>query len=84
MPNKSKPVKVAKVEPTQPVEQSQPTPVSTTRDDYLRARAVIQLYREQQKSRPKRQCSEKQLEALAKGRSMNRRTNKKSNESSDK
>ena len=67
---------------TQPVEEQtdtghEPTQLSATREDYLRARAVIQLYRENQKSRPKRKCSEKQLAALAAGRSKNPRTKKK-------
>ena len=52
-------------------------PLSATREDYLRARAVIQLYRENQKSRPKRKCSQRQLEALAQGRARNPRTKKK-------
>lgn len=80
MPNKSKQVQDAKEASIQPVEQSQQAPISATRDDYLRARAVIQLYREQQKSRPKRPCSEKQLEALARGRTMNKRSSKKNQE----
>ena len=63
------------VETTEPVEE--PKPLSATRDDYIKARAVIQLYRENQKQRPKRKCSEKQLEALAAGRAKNSRTKKK-------
>ena len=67
---------------TEPVEEQTdtghgPTQLSATREDYLRARAVIQLYRENQKSRPKRKCSEKQLAALAKGREANPRARKK-------
>ena len=53
-----------------------PQPLSASREDYLRARAVIQLYRENQKNRPKRKCSEKQLEALAAGRARNKRCKK--------
>ena len=55
----------------------EPQALSATREDYLRARAVIQLYRENQKSRPKRKCSEKQLEALRAGRE--KRKNKQTN-----
>ena len=78
MPRKAKQVK----ESVEPVEEQtdighESTPLSASRDDYLRARAVIQLYRENQKNRPKRKCSEKQLAALAEGRAKNSRTKKK-------
>ena len=82
MPKKAKQVQAQdeQVQPT--VEPAQPAPLSATRDDYLRARATIQLYREQQKTRPKRKCSDKQLAALAAGRARNQRFAKKQ-ESSD-
>ena len=71
------PKKVKQTEPeiveAKPVE---PQPLTASRDDYLRARAVIQLYRENQKNRPKRPCSEKQLAALKAGREKNSRTKK--------
>ena len=64
--------------PVEPVEE--PKALSATRDDYLRARAVIQLYRENQKQKPKRKCSEKQLQALAAGRAKNSRCQKRVSE----
>ena len=39
-----------------------------TKEEYLKARATIARFNEEKKNRPKRQCSEKQLEALRKGR----------------
>ena len=80
--NKSKQL-VEQVESTNnEVEQVQPTNETgalspPNRDQYLKARALIQLYRENQKNRPKRKCSEKQLAALAEGRSKNKRCQKK-------
>ena len=75
------------VQSTSEVEQVQSTnearPLSASRDDYLRARAVIQLYRENQKNRPKRKCSDKQLAALAQGRMKNKRCKKKEDEGSN-
>ena len=59
-----------------------PQPLSATRDDYIKARAVIQLYRENQKQKPKRKCSEKQLAALA-GRAKNQKFTKKKDKLSD-
>ena len=81
MPRKAKAVKesidsASEPKIVEPVEETN-KPVSTSRDDYLRARAVIQLYREAQKNRPKRPCSEKQLQALAAGREKNSRCKKK-------
>ena len=49
------------------------TPLSVSKDEYKKAREAIKQYKEAQKNRPKRPCSEKQLAALAKGRSMNKR-----------
>ena len=43
-------------------------PKSYTKSDYIRAKAIINSYKEAQKTRPKRKCSEKQLAALAAGR----------------
>ena len=61
--------------PVEQSEESQPLP-PPNRDQYLKARALIQLYRENQKAKPKRPCSEKQLAALAAGRNKNPRTKK--------
>ena len=69
--------KVQSVEPVnvEPVDEkccvSQPTPL--TKDDYLKARATIKQWRETKKAKPKRQCTEKQLAALAAGRARNQR-----------
>ena len=49
------------------------TPLAYTKDDYIKARETIRQYREAQKSKPKRKCSEKQLEALKAGREKNNR-----------
>ena len=72
-----------KVQPTpEPIEEQtdaghEPTPPSLTKADYLKARATIKSYREAQKARPKRQCTERQLEALRLGREKNQRCKKK-------
>ena len=52
------------------------TPLAYTKDDYIKARETIKQYREAQKSKPKRKCSEKQLEALKAGREKNQRFQK--------
>ena len=57
-------------EPTQLVEQQ---PAALTKADYLKARATIKQFREEKKNKPKRKCSDKQLAALAAGRSRNQR-----------
>ena len=57
-------------------------PVTYTKSDYIKARAVISSYKEQRKNRPKRSCSEKQLEALRQGREKNKRN--KSKQTNDK
>ena len=49
------------------------TPLAYTKEDYNKARETIRQYREAQKSKPKRKCSEKQLEALKAGREKNNR-----------
>ena len=54
-----------------PVVEQQP--VALTKDDYMKARGVIKSYREAQKAKPKRPCSEKQLAALKAGREKNKR-----------
>ena len=59
------------------LEDQAETPPSLTKADYLRARATIKSYREAQKNKPKRQCSERQLEALRLGREKNARCKKK-------
>ena len=53
-----------------------------TKEDYLKARATIARYNEEKKNKPKRQCSEKQLEALRKGREK-KAANLAANKSSD-
>ena len=60
----------------QPVEQ----PIALTKADYLKARATIKQFREEKRNRPKRQCTQRQLEALAKGRESNKRFQKKAAE----
>ena len=57
----------------QPIEETKDVsePKTYTKSDYIHAKAVISAYKEAQKNRPKRQCSQKQLEALAKGREAN-------------
>lgn len=64
------------IQPVEQIEESQPL-APPNRDQYLKARALIQLYRENQKTKPKRKCSDKQLAALAEGRSRNPRNKKK-------
>ena len=58
-------------------------PSILTKEDYLKARATIKSYRESQKNRPKRKCSDKQLAALAAGREKNKRFAKKQEQISD-
>ena len=82
MPRKQKQVnQPQQVEPQQqalpPVETTEAKPAIPTKEDYQKARALIKQYRETKKSKPKRQCSEKQLEALAQGRAKNKRFQKK-------
>ena len=71
--NEPEPVEVKPVEPTN---EAQPLPPN--KEEYLKARATIKQYRESQKAKPKRKCSEKQLAALAAGREKNKRYNKSS------
>ena len=56
-----------------PVQPTNETPTVVTKDDYNKARSVIKQYHETKKALPKRPCSAKQLEALAKGRERNKR-----------
>ena len=63
-----------------PVEQVNEAPVALTKDDYIKARATIKSYREAQKAKPKRKCSEAQLAALKAGREKNKRFQKKTSE----
>lgn len=75
----AKPVEVVEpkpVEAPQVVEQQLPP----NKEEYLKARNVIKQYRETQKAKPKRVCSEKQLAALAQGRAKNKRFAKKQEE----
>lgn len=60
----------------EPTPQPQPQPVALTKDEYIKARAIIKQYREEKKSKPKRTCTEKQLQALAAGREANKRFKK--------
>ena len=81
MPRKStkatvQPVEAPAVE-APPVQPTNEIPTIVTKDDYNKARSVIKQYRETKKSQPKRPCSAKQLEALAKGRERNKRFAKK-------
>lgn len=70
--------KKAQVEPVDvqqdEVKETQPT---LTKEEYNKARETIKQYREAQKAKPKRKCSEKQLAALAAGRERNKRFAKK-------
>ena len=67
--------KVIEPKPVEPVNEpvNEVQPVALTKDDYNKARATIKSYREAQKNKPKRQCTEKQLAALAQGRAKNKR-----------
>lgn len=71
-PAEPKPVEAP---PVEPINEVQPLPPN--KDDYMKAKATIKSYREAQKSKPKRVCSEKQLAALAAGRAKNKRFAKK-------
>ena len=48
-------------------------PVALTKADYLKAKQTIKQFREEKKAKPKRPCSQRQLEALAAGRMKNQR-----------
>ena len=77
---RTKKVQVSQAEPVHSVEEPADVghePVVLTKDDYLKARATIKQFRESQKNKPKRTCSEKQLAALAAGRMKNKRFAKK-------
>ena len=63
----AQPVEAQLVEPINEVR-----PTQLTKDDYLKARETIKNYREAQKAKPKRKCSDKQLAALAAGRARNK------------
>ena len=68
------------IEPKQAEPVNEVKPVVLTKDDYNKARGIIKSYREAQKAKPKRQCSEKQLAALKAGREKNKRfANKQAN-----
>ena len=74
MPRSKKAKQVVPVE-AQPVEE--PTdvghePTILTKADYLKAKATIKQFREEKKNKPKRPCTERQLEALAQGRMKNK------------
>ena len=81
MPRKAKQTNQAQPAQTEVVEQtSEAQSLPPNKDEYLRARATIKSYRESQKNRPKRACSEKQLAALAAGRQRNKRFQNKNQE----
>ena len=71
--NEVQPVKAPPVE-----EANEAQPLPPNKEEYLKARATIKQYRESQKAKPKRKCSDKQLAALAAGREKNKRYNKSS------
>ena len=74
MPKKTKPIQTSDVAEVPIVESTnEAQPVALTKEDYLKARATIQQFREEKKNKPKRPCSEKQLAALAAGRMKNKR-----------
>ena len=72
MPKKTKPIQTSDVVPIVD-STNEVQPVALTKEDYLKARATIQQFREEKKNKPKRPCSEKQLAALAAGRMKNKR-----------
>ena len=55
-------------------------PTVLTKADYLKAKATIKQFREDKKNKPKRKCTERQLQALAAGRSKNKRFANKTSE----
>ena len=61
------------VEQPQQIEQTNEASPSLTKDDFIKAKATIKQYKEAQKTKPKRPCSDKQLAALAAGRAKNKR-----------
>ena len=63
----------------QEINNPQVTPRVYSKSEFIHAKAIIAAYKDQNKNRPKRQCSEKQLEALKHGREKNPRMNKKQN-----
>ena len=65
---------VEQAPPIEPV--NEPKPIPLTKEDYLQARATIKQFKEEKRNRPKRVCSQCQLEALAKGRAKNNRFKK--------
>ena len=81
---RTKKVQVSQTNEPQPVEEPADVgheSVALTKDDYLKARSVIKSYREAEKNKPKRKCSEAQLAALAQGRMKNKRFANKTSES---
>ena len=77
MPKKEKQVEPVEIEePTdtgEPSEPLEPLKPKYKRKDVRAARKVISDFKEQNKERPKRKCTEKQLAALAAGRAKNSR-----------
>ena len=79
MSNRKTEIKAETKTNNQSPNQNETQPQKYTKSDVIRARAIISAYRETQKSRPKRKCSEKQLAALAAGREKNGRLKGKTN-----
>ena len=71
MPRKAKVQEPLVEQNVAPVVEQQSLPPN--KDDYMKAKATIKQFRENQKNRPKRPCSEKQLVALKAGREKNKR-----------
>ena len=81
MPRKStkatvQPVEAPAIE-APPVQPTNETPTTVSKEDYIHARSVIKQWRETKKTQPKRKCTDKQLAALAAGRERNKRFAKK-------
>ena len=80
MPRKSTKAEVVEqtnIEVKQVEQTNEAQSLPPNKDDYVKTRATIKQYRESQKSKPKRPCSERQLAVLAQGRMKNKRFQKK-------
>ena len=78
--NARDPKGVVEAQPPLDVQPQTEAPPVITKADYIKARATIKQFRETQKTKPKRACTEKQLAALAAGRAKNQRFKKKQQE----
>ena len=83
MPRKAKQVQANEPQPVEEPADVGNEPTVLTKNDYLKAKATIKNYREAQKNKPKRPCSQKQLDALAAGRAKNKRFANKTSEGND-